>query len=322
MPAVPGGITVIEKSLVQYAQVNSVISATQFTATRLTEYRDGYFNGWTLYVLRDISTIAGAAAAPQGEHPLITAFIGASGTVTHNAFTAALQVGDELILVHPFLSSAIINGQGGFYYGVVTAVPGANQFTIPGLAGLGAGKFAGATNPFRAFVFRDAAGLSAAPQGEIQAVTAYATATGTFTTNAFTAPVNIGDEMLIVFAPMLGGTTVIAAGNAVGNWQAAETNLVTIGADNVQNRFHALIIDINALIGNISIRVYTQVNGVERRIYPYPAALTWSVAGDAPAIPIINASWPYHEALRITIQSDNAADNGQAVGYDAFYEAM
>ncbi|MDD4985823.1 MAG: hypothetical protein PHQ43_08545 [Dehalococcoidales bacterium] len=90
------------------------------------------------------------------------------------------------------------SSQGATYYGVVTAVPGANQFTIPTLAGLGAGKFNGATNPFYAFVFRDAGGAGAAPQGELQPITGYVTATGVFTTAAFTAAVGVGDEILIL----------------------------------------------------------------------------------------------------------------------------
>jgi hypothetical protein len=88
--------------------------------------------------------------------------------------------------------------EGLSYYGVVDAVPGANQFTIGALAGLGAGKFDGVTNPYFAFVLRDAGGAAAAPQGEQQPITAYDTATGTFTTTAFTAAVGVGDEILIV----------------------------------------------------------------------------------------------------------------------------
>ena len=82
--------------------------------------------------------------------------------------------------------------------GTVTAVPGANQFTIPALADLGAGKFADATAPYRAFVLRDAGGAGAAPQGEMQAITGYVTGTGTFTTAAFTDAVAVGDEILIL----------------------------------------------------------------------------------------------------------------------------
>ncbi len=88
--------------------------------------------------------------------------------------------------------------EGLTYYGIVDAVPGANQFTISALAGLGAGKFAGATNPYQAFVLRDAGGASAVPQGELLPVTAYVTATGIFTTAAFTAAIAVGDEILIL----------------------------------------------------------------------------------------------------------------------------
>jgi len=104
--------------------------------------------------------------------------------------------------------------EGLSYYGVVDAVPGANQFTIGSLAGLGAGKFDGATNPYYAFVLRDAGGAGAAPQGEQLPITAYVTATGVFTTGAFTAAVAVGDEILILH-PNVAAVLVILAGLAV-----------------------------------------------------------------------------------------------------------
>jgi len=89
--------------------------------------------------------------------------------------------------------------EGLSYYGIVDAVPGANQFTIASLAGLGAGKFADAVNPYQVFVLRDAGGLSALPQGEQFPVTAYATATGIFTSPGFGGGgVAVGDEVLIL----------------------------------------------------------------------------------------------------------------------------
>jgi hypothetical protein len=103
-----------------------------------------------------------------------------------------------------------IEQMGLFYHGIVTAVPGVDQFTIPTLAGLGAGKFSDATAPYQAFVLRDAGGAGAAPQGEIQDITAYATGTGVFTTNAFTVAVGIGDEILILH-PSLAGTIGVLA---------------------------------------------------------------------------------------------------------------
>jgi hypothetical protein len=106
-----------------------------------------------------------------------------------------------------FVILSLVGGGGGpgpapteglVYYGVVDDVPGGNQFTIGGLAGLGAGKFNGATSPYYAFVLRQNLGAAAPPQGEQQPITAYNTATGAFTTAAFTAPVTVGDEILIL----------------------------------------------------------------------------------------------------------------------------
>jgi hypothetical protein len=96
------------------------------------------------------------------------------------------------------LSLLLSSIQGLYYYGIVTAVPGANQFTIAAHIGAGVGRYAGATAPFRAFVLRDAAGLSAAPQGEMQTITVFDSATGTYTTAAFTAAVAVNDEIIVL----------------------------------------------------------------------------------------------------------------------------
>lgn len=85
-----------------------------------------------------------------------------------------------------------------FFTGRVTAVPGANQFTVPELAGLGAGFFSDAKGPYYARVVRDAGGAGALPQGEQRIITGYVTGTGVFTTLAFGAAVGIGDEVEII----------------------------------------------------------------------------------------------------------------------------
>lgn len=229
------------------------------------------------------------------------------------------------------------------YFGTVTAVPGANQFTIPSLIGKGLGKFNGVTNPYAAFVFRDFGGAGAAPQGEIQPVTAFVSGAGTVTTVPFTAPIAVGDEVMLInpaiatlLLPVGGGGLIAAikaqtdklAGQATvsntstQNWQAAEQTLVTIGANGTSYKIHLLLVGIQNLIGNITIRLYHRINGVERCIYPIPAATTFSVALDQAGIPIINSSFVIAEALRVTVQSDNAADNGQAITYEYKLEAM
>ncbi len=112
------------------------------------------------------------------------------------------------------------------------------------------------------------------------------------------------------------------SGAVVGNWQAGETDLVTIGANGASYKLHLVIVTIANLVGNISIRAYHMVNGVERRIFPIPAATTFTAAASAPAIPIWDTTGAITEALRITVQSDNAADNGQAVDYEYKLELM
>jgi len=111
-------------------------------------------------------------------------------------------------------------------------------------------------------------------------------------------------------------------GNLAANWFAAEADLVTLGAPNTRYKVHNLTIGINALVGNIAIRMYTNVNGVESRIFPIPANTIFTAATDQPAIPIINSTFGIKNALRITIQSDNPADNGAQVSYDYLLEAM
>jgi hypothetical protein len=112
------------------------------------------------------------------------------------------------------------------------------------------------------------------------------------------------------------------SGVVVGNWQAAETNLITLGANDTRYKVHALNVQILGLVGVITIRMYTQVNGVERQIFPDPLLTTFTVALDGPAISVINGTFGISEALRVTIQSTAVADNGVALAYDATIEAM
>ncbi len=109
-----------------------------------------------------------------------------------------------------------------------------------------------------------------------------------------------------------------SVGSTVANWNAAEANIISIGADNIRNKLHSLILDINALVGTVTIRLYMQVNGVERRCYQQ----AFTVAADGPGLWIVNGTVGVHEVLRVTAQSNNAADNGAAIAYDFMLEAM
>jgi hypothetical protein len=204
------------------------------------------------------------------------------------------------------------------YFGVVTQVISNTQFVIAGLAGLGNGALVG----YAAYVLAKRDGTTTAPHAEQPAVTAYVSASGTFTHVAYTVPLAVGDQLLLLH-PTLATIMNIrglppVTGSTPGNWQAAEADIISIGADNIRNKLHSLVLDINALVGTVTIRLYMQVNGVERRVYQQ----TFTVAADGPGLWIVNGTIGIHEVLRVTAQSNNAADNGQAIAYDYLLEAM
>jgi len=108
-------------------------------------------------------------------------------------------------------------------------------------------------------------------------------------------------------------------GSAIYDWQTAESDVVTIGAHDKRYKVQSLLLGIQNLVGNIiTIRMYMIVNGVERKIYDQP----FDAAADPPGLWIIDGTVGIHEALRVTLQSNNAADNGKAVDYDYMLEAM
>jgi len=116
---------------------------------------------------------------------------------------------------------------------------------------------------------------------------------------------------------MASGVGVIApppkptSGIATQNWQTAEQNITTIGSAGIVQKIHSLLLDINALAGNITVRLYTNINGVERQAY----SQIFSVAVDGPGLWIINGTLAINGIVRVTAQSNNAADNGLAIGW-------
>ncbi|MDD5510605.1 MAG: hypothetical protein PHI12_07345 [Dehalococcoidales bacterium] len=330
------GSPVIIDELAQLAIVSQVISATQFVANGLAGFDNGSFVGYSVWVL---SKVDGTTTAPKGETPkAITVFVGSGGSgligaVTHAAFTVPLSVGDSVLILHPAVANAVdlttlVTGSFDTFplclRGTVTAVPGANQFTIPTLAGLGAGKFIdlSGVSPYYAFVFRDAAGGGAAPQNESRPITNYATLTGNFSANAFTVPVGIGDEILIIH-PFLARIMNLygqppVTGSLVANWQAAEQNIVSIGTANTKNKVQTLFINMSTIAGTLTIRMYHPIAGVERQVY----SQTFTVAADGPGRWTINGTVGIFDVLRVTAQSNNAADNGAAIAYSYMLESM
>ena len=108
------------------------------------------------------------------------------------------------------------------------------------------------------------------------------------------------------------------AGSATQDWQTAEADVVAIGEAGVSNKVQDLSLNISNLVGVLIIRLYKNVNGVERKLYEQ----SFNAATEPPGLPIINGTWATHDVIRVSLQSDNAADNGQTVDYDCLLEAM
>ena len=103
------------------------------------------------------------------------------------------------------------------------------------------------------------------------------------------------------------------------DWQIAEADVVSVGEGNTQYKLHSLLVSIHNLVGTtITVRLYMKVNGVERKVYEQ----AFDAVTDPPGLWIVNGTVAIHEVLRVTLQSNEAADNGQAVDYDYLLEAM
>lgn len=114
-------------------------------------------------------------------------------------------------------------------------------------------------------------------------------------------------------------TIVPVTGSTIDNWQAAEADIVNVGSANVRHKIHSLLLSIHNLAGTvITVRLYMRVNGVERMVYDQE----FDATADPPGLWIVNGTVGIHEALRVTLQSNNAADNGKAVDYNYMLEAV
>jgi len=108
-------------------------------------------------------------------------------------------------------------------------------------------------------------------------------------------------------------------GSATEDWETAEADVVTIGTAGTKKKIHDLALSIHNLVGTvITVRLYKEINDVERKVYEQ----TFNATTDSPGLPIINGSWATHEAVRVTLQSNSATDNGKAVDYDCMLEEM
>ena len=108
-------------------------------------------------------------------------------------------------------------------------------------------------------------------------------------------------------------------GSTAANWQAAESEIVLIGEGDKRFKIHDLTLSIHNLSGSqITIRLYKPVYGIERCCYEQ----VFDAGSDPPGLPVINGTWAIHDVLRVTLESNDAVDNGRFVDYDYMLEAM
>jgi hypothetical protein len=285
-----------------YEGTVTAAAAPSFTIASLAGLGAGKFSDaqapYWAFVSRDAG---GAGAIPQGQMRVITFYDTATGQFATPAFGAAVAVDDKVMILHPRLAEI------------------ANLITWVGYEG--ATSLANKLTAARAALLDnlDALVSSRAAPGAAMALTAatlLAIQALILTDATPFAGANIA--LIKTQTDKLAGAAPVA-GNTTANWQAAEANVVSIGANDVKNKVHDLTLSIHNLVGTtITVRLYKQVNGVERKCYEQP----FNATTDPPGLPIINGTWGIHEVLRCTLQSNNAADNGKAVDYDYMLEAM
>ncbi len=210
--------------------------------------------------------------------------------------------------------------EGLVYYGVVDAIA-ANQFTINALAGLGVGKFDGVNNPYFAFVLRTALGTGLAPQGEQQPITAYASATGTFTTLAFATAVAVGDEVLIV-SPYLAAIGILSSQHSGAlaflgycpPGMGASTNVISCPnlaymGDNVFTRGYQMIVLRNAnAVGNPPEMEMRDITNYGSNTGLFATAAFSAVVEENDIVLVI------HNSVAAQISAYGIADAGSGVG--------
>ena len=117
------------------------------------------------------------------------------------------------------------------------------------------------------------------------------------------------------------------SGSVIGNWNSGiatsgeiGANVVTIGANDTKKKLHSLILSIHNFQsgGKVTVKLFTQVNGVERKVYQED----FNKGTDPDGLWVVNGTVGIHEAVRVELQSNRAVDNGVALHYDYMLEAM
>lgn len=111
-----------------------------------------------------------------------------------------------------------------------------------------------------------------------------------------------------------------SVGATTASWNAAEADVISIGANDTKYKLHSLMLDVNALDtgATISVRMYSQINGTERKVYD----VDFTVGTDPDGIWLVDGTVGIHEVLRVTAESSSATDDGATIHYDYMLEEM
>jgi ABC-type transporter Mla subunit MlaD len=124
----------------------------------------------------------------------------------------------------------------------------------------------------------------------------------------------------------LAGETPVS-GSVTGNWNSGtatsgETgaDVVTISANDTRKKLHSLLLSIHNFTsgGKVTIKLFMQVNGTERKVYQED----FNKGNDPDGCWVVNGTVGIHEAIRVEAQSNRAVDNSVALDYDYMLEAM
>jgi len=116
-------------------------------------------------------------------------------------------------------------------------------------------------------------------------------------------------------------------GSAIGNWKSGtatsgETgaDVVTIGANDTRKKVHSLLLNISDFKAGakVTIRLFMQVNGTERKVYNEK----FKQGDDPDGLWIFKGTTGIHGVLRVEAASNKAADDGATMDYDYLLEAM
>jgi hypothetical protein len=108
-------------------------------------------------------------------------------------------------------------------------------------------------------------------------------------------------------------------GTANQMWASGEQDVVSIGSAGAKKKINDLSISIANLVGTIiTVRMYRTIAGVPTKIYDE----NFNATTDPPGLPLITGIVAIHDVFRVTLQSNNAADDSQHVDFDYMLEAQ